>query len=96
MRGKLSSDKPILSATGITPADAGKTPENLIPTSFSKDHPRRCGENYSDRFSAVPGDGSPPQMRGKPAQTGEQGRNVRITPADAGKTKIRKEIEKSD
>ena len=25
MRGKLSSGKPVLSATGITPADAGKT-----------------------------------------------------------------------
>ena len=65
VRGKLSSDKPILSATGITPAGAGKTFwKNSIGCSIW-DHPRRCGENVCKVKAQPLMPGSPPQVRGK-------------------------------
>ena len=86
MRGKLSSGKPILSATGITPADAGKTYCPCLSPWAAQDHPRRCGENPPQRSDSQPLTGSPPQMRGKLQLATGLGKTVRITPADAGKT----------
>ena len=69
MRGKLSSDKPILSATGITPADAGKTRGGEIPTLPYEDHPRGCGENCIDRVVHLPIRGITPADAGKTLQS---------------------------
>ena len=51
-----------------------------------KDHPRGCGENRRKMQRCGTCAGSPPRMRGKLQQTGNEGWLCRITPADAGKT----------
>ena len=70
----------------ITPAGAGKTHIRKKCAWKVWDHPRRCGENpdivLTDSFAK----GSPPQVRGKPAQRDSLGSCARITPAGAGKT----------
>ena len=87
MRGKLTGKLSASCRQGITPAGAGKTPESLIPTSFSKDHPRRCGENRMGRCYSFKKLGSPPQVRGKRRYLFLKAVRYRITPAGAGKTK---------
>ena len=65
MRGKLFAVTFACNASGITPADAGKTVfDDCVKLTF-KDHPRGCGENRTDRKSAAGRLGSPPRMRGK-------------------------------
>ena len=49
----------------ITPAGAGKTRMGKIQNNFKRDHPRRCGENYSSPGFGIWRLGSPPQVRGK-------------------------------
>ena len=86
MRGKLAELFCINRDTGITPADAGKTRHASAHSRLSGDHPRGCGENLPDfKFS---GDvkGSPPRMRGKLSDCWKTLPELRITPADAGKT----------
>ena len=51
-----------------------------------EDHPRRCGENKTQRSVAGTCGGSPPQVRGKPEGEMFDAAIVRITPAGAGKT----------
>ena len=74
--------------SGITPADAGKTPSAKAVHDALRDHPRGCGENArrTDRQRMSPG--SPPRMRGKPRLTDVRILPGRITPADAGKTRL--------
>ena len=50
------------------------------------DHPRRCGENWAWRGSALTPAGSPPQVRGKLNRWAVCRFLCRITPAGAGKT----------
>ena len=86
MRGKLQAGIDLLIALGITPADAGKTPESLFSMVRLQDHPRGCGENSAAKHLTSAGTGSPPRMRGK-LQKNEYGDDILgITPADAGKT----------
>ena len=70
----------------ITPAGAGKTNYMEILMNLHKDHPRRCGENFSDISDCINAAGSPPQVRGKHIckLIGRAGNW--ITPAGAGKT----------
>ena len=70
----------------ITPAYAGKTQWQALRPRNRPDHPRVCGENgrSSARYRQV--GGSPPRMRGKPADEAAKGLPNRITPAYAGKT----------
>ena len=86
VRGKPISDTPSSRIWGITPAGAGKTHIRKKCAWKVWDHPRRCGENpdivLTDSFAK----GSPPQVRGKPAQRDSLGSCARITPAGAGKT----------
>ena len=89
MRGKpLISDKGIFYSR-ITPAGAGKTLRMGKAHRRVEDHPRRCGENNAVAYGPVVLVGSPPQVRGKRlcSQTPTVGN--RITPAGAGKTKLR-------
>ena len=51
-----------------------------------KDHPRRCGENYSSGRRVCCYLGSPPQVRGKQDSRAYADSFERITPAGAGKT----------
>ena len=74
---------------GITPAYAGKRRGGQEHCARPQDHPRICGEKWSNfsRCSFIMG--SPPHMRGK----GSDGRGARdvegITPAYAGKSHSR-------
>ena len=54
----------------ITPAGAGKTKKEPRTQCYRSDHPRRCGENRFFITAAGRRSGSPPQVRGKPAQAG--------------------------
>ena len=55
---------------------------------MTKDHPRRCGENYKVTVAFFKTSGSPPQVRGKRDAVNYDGQTDRITPAGAGKTRI--------
>ena len=52
---------------GITPAGAGKTCVCTVRQADTEDHPRRCGENRGWSYCPIIKEGSPPQVRGKPA-----------------------------
>ena len=67
VRGKHFANFRLHLGTGITPAGAGKTGFTEVTGDDAKDHPRRCGENAPARSSNSPTQGSPPQVRGKPA-----------------------------
>ena len=86
MRGKQSIIRFGRQTTRITPADAGKTALLFEPDSPKGDHPRGCGENPFLSLSLGIPKGSPPRMRGKLPEAGIKVINIRITPADAGKT----------
>ena len=87
MRGKLTRLGLKGNELRITPAGAGKT--NFLDTypRAIEDHPRRCGENLNVRSYVSLYLGSPPRMRGKRIRTFASFEPVRITPADAGKTR---------
>ena len=89
MRGKLQPACSTASASGITPADAGKTARESRYRTRLEDHPRRCGENNDESRAMVSQLGSPPQVRGKLVGCGLKNRVGRITPAGAGKTVLR-------
>ena len=87
MRGKPDGSAAAMYLIGITPADAGKTAFMRGVWGCYWDHPRGCGENsYHSCFkrNLV---GSPPRMRGKLLLAECRGKKIRITPADAGKTR---------
>ena len=86
MRGKPASRRSFATASGITPAGAGKTSRRGVKCFKMRDHPRRCGENQKNSIMAKVTKGSPPQVRGKPSLPHIQPTCVRITPAGAGKT----------
>ena len=71
---------------GITPADAGKTINQPEAGCLTEDHPRGCGENGGQKKLRPIFKGSPPRMRGKRPTKFLRCGNLRITPADAGKT----------
>ena len=68
MRGKGRLRFSGFGASGITPAYAGKsTSFRQLPYSC-QDHPRLCGEKFSNFHSLEFAPGSPPPMRGKVKQ----------------------------
>ena len=86
VRGKQSASSPTSQKAGITPAGAGKTGGYSTRRFFSKDHPRRCGENVCGSIQGRTAVGSPPQVRGKLCQELHGVFDRGITPAGAGKT----------
>ena len=86
VRGKLLYGFHTCAHLGITPAGAGKTPVADARAVRAWDHPRRCGENPPPARHLRENDGSPPQVRGKHADTEEPPSADGITPAGAGKT----------
>ena len=87
MRGKRTSQVCPSEMRRITPADAGKTAKIAPFNAPNVDHPRGCGENFSMGSSTTASGGSPPRMRGKQRLTLLCEYCIRITPADAGKTR---------
>ena len=90
MRGKHVPLVDCTAKTWITPADAGKTSKYEKEHSDFEDHPRGCGENCSAHTLSMLPSGSPPRMRGKRNILPPKSLTVRITPADAGKTRKEK------
>ena len=74
-----------LSATGITPAWAGKRCLNDLVDVDWQDHPRVGGEKEWTVHYHRQTEGSPPRGRGKGGVCGHKPRHHRITPAWAGK-----------
>ena len=87
VRGKLLGFHFCEHSVRITPAGAGKTARTSTTAGFTRDHPRRCGENSSDNVKCSFDLGSPPQVRGKQYRAASTSVRVGITPAGAGKTK---------
>ena len=88
MRGKPFQNTLQACPRRITPADAGKTHAPRPISATPQDHPRGCGENVNKFSADFKNIGSPPRMRGKPLQRIKQRVPTRITPADAGKTRV--------
>ncbi len=86
VRGKLNYYPIRHDEAGITPAGAGKTYRAQRDNRTPQDHPRRCGENATPSVCPNGWTGSPPQVRGKRLYIDYFCKEVRITPAGAGKT----------
>ena len=87
MRGPLHFHKHLTFHQRITPAYAGTTSSSVRPFSTSKDHPRLCGDHFPIKKSLSWVAGSPPLMRGPPAERSYSYCLERITPAYAGTTR---------
>ena len=94
MRGKARLATRKASPTGITPAYAGKSTHAGKLRESSKDHPRLCGEKNSSRPLERRHTGSPPPMRGKALVWYRQPSRRGITPAYAGKRRVKIPIAK--
>ena len=86
VRGKRQYIPLTVGLSWITPAGAGKTITAAYAKILTKDHPRRCGENYLRSHVWIHAEGSPPQVRGKHFYGFISNCADRITPAGAGKT----------
>ncbi len=85
-REKLIEPGPLELQLGITPACAGKTVICICPPLVVEDHPRLRGKNRLAVSVLLIIKGSPPLAREKRQNTSDFRRNIRITPACAGKT----------
>ena len=72
----------------LTPAYAGKTSARASRAGCCAAHPRVCGEDTVVAVPEKPTAGSPPRMRGRPVGARRAGRDLRLTPAYAGKTYV--------
>ena len=90
VRGKATEFGIFHPGVGITPACAGKRQRRASACTWSRDHPRVCGEKqwFSRKAWAEPG--SPPRVRGKAQDVKSDGQASRITPACAGKSRGRR------
>ena len=86
VRGKLPKPARLRNLFRITPAGAGKTYNFVVWSIQLWDHPRRCGENLERVSCFYCIKGSPPQVRGKLAESMFTFEPIGITPAGAGKT----------
>ena len=86
MRGKGCPRLDTCDTDRITPAYAGKSIASFWYTFPVQDHPRLCGEKYSNIETSVSNMGSPPPMRGKGTFIEYGNVKFRITPAYAGKS----------
>ena len=86
MRGKDDDLDEIDYWDGITPAYAGKSPQNYTLKFKTPDHPRLCGEKFDMMKTTGKVKGSPPPMRGKAEESHQAFLPCGITPAYAGKS----------
>ena len=73
---------------GITPARAGKTRLRTTLSSWPWDHPRSCGKDPMRVFRILYASGSPPLVRERLESNMAVIKQLGITPARAGKTKL--------
>ena len=69
---------------GIIPAHAGSRVSNPVTKWLLWDHPRACGEQSVDLYTALLIKGSSPRMRGAVPMLATLDVGVRIIPAHAG------------
>ena len=86
MRGKATGGNNHSWFVRITPAYAGKSLELVSIRSHIRDHPRLCGEKLRSAPAKPFPEGSPPPMRGKDGFEYFNVKQIRITPAYAGKS----------
>ena len=86
MRGKAESNCRQPARLRITPAYAGKSSKQSGDLSKLWDHPRLCGEKFSNCDEKTTCVGSPPPMRGKGSSVILDCVISGITPAYAGKS----------
>ena len=86
VRGKAQAIHAVGERLGIIPAGAGKRPERPTARSARRDHPRGCGEKYTQTTTRIYKTGSSPRVRGKEAVLLEQDFVPGIIPAGAGKS----------
>ena len=86
MRGKDMEHLIRMWLDRITPAYAGKRYFMQDHFVYLQDHPRLCGEKIVPVTPHLVIGGSPPPMRGKADQQNAMQREIRITPAYAGKS----------
>ena len=84
MRGTVSSLTFMMPPFGITPAHAGNRRRLIYDMDRTTDHPRTCGEQFSDSVIPDIASGSPPHMRGTVYNPRYRSFLNRITPAHAG------------
>ena len=89
MRGKPLIQLTFILPPGITPAYAGKTHRHNVAQCIIRDHPRVCGENRNVSPDTALMAGSPPRMRGKQGCYSSLKFFFGITPAYAGKTRLK-------
>ena len=85
-RGKGKINVFFCSQTRITPACAGKSCALQAVQRVFEDHPRMRGEKILEQRDKTHKEGSPPHARGKASHFVAVHRNLRITPACAGKS----------
>ena len=85
MRGKDFTAFILCNSTGITPAHAGKSTNQVTHGETRGDHPRTCGEKTCICTASINSSGSPPHMRGKVQWVALSVVASWITPAHAGK-----------
>ena len=87
MRGTRGTGMSQAWVRGIIPAYAGNTAHHSPSFSFSRDHPRVCGEHFELREGTGSFAGSSPRMRGTLTTTPTNRRGRGIIPAYAGNTR---------
>ena len=92
VRGPLFSYRGQQVRTGITPACAGTTASDTLPSLMFRDHPRMCGDHIRHINTGYSFKGSPPHVRGPPSLHNLTALLAGITPACAGTTTKMKEL----
>ena len=87
MRGKVIAVDRDEIAFGITPAYAGKSTPESVPTAQCRDHPRICGEKSVSKVETKLMPGLPPHVQGKGLRDVLVPKPLGITPAYAGKSR---------
>ena len=88
-RGRHADYVRTIPALRITPACAGKTYTNVHFHMGHPDHPRMRGEDRPESRGSAFEQGSPPHARGRLPNGNPSKESFRITPACAGKTRLR-------
>ena len=86
VRGTLGAGNLPMQPYGIIPACAGNTRYRLESFPQSRDHPRVCGEHYTQATKTDEHLGSSPRVRGTPERRRRRKRRHGIIPACAGNT----------
>ena len=89
-RGKLFGGDLLIICHRLIPAHAGKTEPYRTPNPADQAHPRSRGENTLGSALAHQPPGSSPLTPGKPPPRAVRGADLRLIPAHAGKTVLRR------